>query len=145
MNKTSVFLLLSALCAQAVLAVTCLEIRDNTGLRAARLCAATDKNGPSSRICYCVKNTQTGSISTYKDNNARFFSSSDCTGNFQAVKDASLIEKTQWVNSVSVALNLEDFTSESNGTQRKLLTSPQKSSPRYQMELILKFYIMHSE
>lgn len=102
MNKTSVFLLLSALCAQAVLAVTCVEVRDNTGLKAARLCAATDKNGPSARVCYCVKNTQTGSISTYKGNNARFFSSSDCTGNFQAVKDASWIENTQWVNSISV-------------------------------------------
>lgn len=102
MNKTSAFLLLSALCVQSVLAVICAEVRDNTGLKAARLCAATDKSGPSDRICYCLKNTQTGSISIPRGSNSRLFSSSDCTGNFQAVNEASWIENTQWVNSISI-------------------------------------------
>ncbi|KAF9176420.1 hypothetical protein BGZ51_000695 [Haplosporangium sp. Z 767] len=102
MNKTYIILLLSALCAQAVLAVTCLQIEDNTSLRTAKLCAATNDSGPVYRICYCVKNTQTGTIRTFKDNNARLFSSSDCTGNFRAVKDYSVIENAQWVNSISV-------------------------------------------
>ncbi|KAF9176653.1 hypothetical protein BGZ51_009876, partial [Haplosporangium sp. Z 767] len=102
MNKTYILLLLSALCAQAVLAVTCIQIENNTGLRAANLCAATDKNGPSERICYCVKNTQTGLVRTYKNNNARLFSSSDCTGNYQALKDYAVIENAQWVNSISL-------------------------------------------
>ncbi|KAF9926349.1 hypothetical protein FBU30_004046, partial [Linnemannia zychae] len=52
------------------------------------------------RKCYCVKNTQTYKIYTGASSNARVFSSSDCTGNYDTV--TSYISGAQWVNSISI-------------------------------------------
>ncbi|KAF9900798.1 hypothetical protein EC991_006884 [Linnemannia zychae] len=54
------------------------------------------------RICVCVKNVQTFSIYSEPFCNARVFSTSDCTGNFQTInKWDKPIENAQWVNSIS--------------------------------------------
>ncbi|KAG0071450.1 hypothetical protein BGZ89_010576, partial [Linnemannia elongata] len=55
------------------------------------------------RICYCVKNTRTNVFETWPDVNVRLFSTSDCTGNFQAMGEGyDTVGNAQWVNSVSV-------------------------------------------
>ncbi|KAG0379749.1 hypothetical protein BGX24_011861 [Mortierella sp. AD032] len=52
------------------------------------------------RKCFCVKNVQTATIYSDSESNTRVFSSSDCTGNFQALGEG--ISNAQWVNSISL-------------------------------------------
>ncbi|KAF9081822.1 hypothetical protein BGX29_000748 [Mortierella sp. GBA35] len=51
------------------------------------------------RYCVCLKNTQTARIMNYSGSDVKVFSSTDCTGNYAAVKDD--IYNAQWVNSMS--------------------------------------------
>ncbi|KAG0294843.1 hypothetical protein BGZ97_004961 [Linnemannia gamsii] len=53
------------------------------------------------RYCYCVRDTQTGSIEGVNGGVIRLFSSSDCTGNYQTIGSDERIYNTQWVNSFS--------------------------------------------
>ncbi|KAF9998097.1 hypothetical protein BGZ79_008228, partial [Entomortierella chlamydospora] len=53
------------------------------------------------RICQCVKNTQTGSITGQNGGDIKLFSSTDCTGNYETLGSNSVAKDTQWVNSLS--------------------------------------------
>ncbi|OAQ24798.1 hypothetical protein K457DRAFT_129505 [Linnemannia elongata AG-77] len=54
------------------------------------------------RNCVCVKNVQTYRIYSDSFCNARAFSSSDCTGNFQTITSTDHpIGNAQWVNTIS--------------------------------------------
>ncbi|KAG0372656.1 hypothetical protein BGX24_012755 [Mortierella sp. AD032] len=53
------------------------------------------------RYCYCVRDTQTGSVEGVNGGVIRLFSTSDCTGNFQTIGSNEKIYNTQWVNSFS--------------------------------------------
>lgn len=59
------------------------------------------ENGDSTRVCWCLKNTQTASITGDNGGLIRAFSSSDCTGNYDTIGSNSGINNAQWVNSIS--------------------------------------------
>ncbi|KAF8951391.1 hypothetical protein BGZ46_003997 [Entomortierella lignicola] len=97
MQKT--LILLSALCASVALAASpyYADIRNNDGSKKFRFTVYGDTN----RACWCVKNTQTGSITGVNGGNIKLFSTSDCTGNYQTIGSNSEASNTQWVNSFS--------------------------------------------
>ncbi|KAG0323696.1 hypothetical protein BGZ99_002573 [Dissophora globulifera] len=97
MHKT--IILLSALCANVAFAATVyyVDIRNNDNSKYFRF----EVDGASTRGCFCVKNTQTGSITGVGGGNIKLFSTTDCTGNYQTIGSDSHITNTQWVNSLS--------------------------------------------
>ncbi|OAQ27684.1 hypothetical protein K457DRAFT_21018 [Linnemannia elongata AG-77] len=99
MHKTPIFLLLSTLCAQLALASSGLaRIYNNDGSLTRVLVA-----GSQQRVCYCLKNTQTGTIQAFDgENHIRLFTSNDCTGSFGVLEDSGKINNAQWVNSLSL-------------------------------------------
>ncbi|KAF9096609.1 hypothetical protein BGX29_008517 [Mortierella sp. GBA35] len=95
MHKTLVLLL--ALSSSAFASYYA-DIRNNDGSKAFRFTVVA----PSSRACWCVRNTQTGSIKGVNGGNIKLFSSSDCTGNYQTIESNGIAKNTQWVNSFSM-------------------------------------------
>ncbi|KAF8952610.1 hypothetical protein CPC16_006908 [Podila verticillata] len=95
-----VLFLLLALCASVALAASPFfaDIRNNDGSKVFRFKVYGDNN----RGCWCVKNTQTGSITGVNGGNIKLFSTSDCTGNYQTLGSNSKASNTQWVNSFSM-------------------------------------------
>ncbi|KAF9919195.1 hypothetical protein FBU30_011130 [Linnemannia zychae] len=89
-------LLLLALGSQA-LAYKCLIIKNNTGSQSYRFCV-----NDADRQCFCVKNTQTGSIQGDNGGDIKLFSTTDCKGNYQAIGPNQKVTNTQWVNSFSL-------------------------------------------
>ncbi|KAG0046280.1 hypothetical protein BGZ83_008538 [Gryganskiella cystojenkinii] len=57
--------------------------------------------GVNTRICWCLKNTQTAAITGINGGNIKVFSTSDCTGNFATISPNGVLNNAQWVNSVS--------------------------------------------
>ncbi|KAF9111965.1 hypothetical protein BGX27_004186 [Mortierella sp. AM989] len=98
-------LLLLALSSSA-LAYKCLIIKNNTGTKSFRFCV-----NDADRQCFCVKNTQTGSIQGDNGGDIKLFSTTDCTGNFQKLGSNSKVSNTQWVNSFSLgASNIPSYS-----------------------------------
>ncbi|KAG0046671.1 hypothetical protein BGZ83_008124 [Gryganskiella cystojenkinii] len=56
---------------------------------------------PGDRYCYCLRNTQTNTITGKNGGDIKLFSKSDCTGNFATLGSNSQQNNAQWVNSVS--------------------------------------------
>ncbi|KAF9086431.1 hypothetical protein BGX29_008518 [Mortierella sp. GBA35] len=94
MQKT-LFLLLAL--SSSALAYKCAIIKNNSGSKDFRFCV-----NDADRQCFCVKNTQTGSIKGDNGDDIKLFSSTDCTGNFQKLGPNSLASNAQWVNSFSI-------------------------------------------
>jgi len=59
------------------------------------------ENGDNTRVCWCLKNTQTASITGSNGGLIRAFSTSDCTGNYDTIGTNSNINNAEWVNSIS--------------------------------------------
>ncbi|KAF9194078.1 hypothetical protein BGZ50_006743 [Haplosporangium sp. Z 11] len=99
MSKAFILILLSALCVQIALAAQdyCIQLVNSNGSKAQLLCSS-----PGTRICGCLKNTQTGSIQGVNGGDIKLFSKSDCTGNYQKLGSHSKIRNAQWVNSFSM-------------------------------------------
>ncbi|KAF9162073.1 hypothetical protein DFQ27_004231 [Actinomortierella ambigua] len=54
------------------------------------------------RACWCVKNTQTGTIQGVNGGTIRLFSTTDCTGKYNTIPSNGRLSGTQWVNSFSM-------------------------------------------
>ncbi|KAF9216975.1 hypothetical protein BGZ59_007120 [Podila verticillata] len=95
MHKTLV--LLSALCASALAtAPYYIDIYNNDSSKYFHFATYDEE-----RVCWCVKNTQTGSITGVNGGNIKLFSSTDCTGNYQTIGSNTKQSNTQRVNSFS--------------------------------------------
>ncbi|KAF8924758.1 hypothetical protein CPC16_007337 [Podila verticillata] len=91
------FLVLLLTLSSSAFAYKCLIIKNNSGSQSFRFCV-----NDADRQCFCVKNTQTGSIKGDNGGDIKLFSTTDCTGNFQTLGTNSGISNTQWVNSISL-------------------------------------------
>ncbi|KAG0021995.1 hypothetical protein BGZ82_011138, partial [Podila clonocystis] len=86
----------SALCASAIAADHFVDILNNDGSKYYRFKTYGEERG-----CFCIKNTQTGSITGVNGGVIRLFPTSDCTGNHQVLGTNSKAYNAQWVNSFS--------------------------------------------
>ena len=90
-------ILLLALSSSA-LASYFVDIKNNDGSKSFRFQVVSNAD----RACWCIKNTQTGTIKGVSGGTIKLFSSNDCTGNFQTIGSDGQVSNAQWVNSFSM-------------------------------------------
>ncbi|KAG0317132.1 hypothetical protein BG000_004638, partial [Podila horticola] len=90
-------ILLLALCASTLAAgLYNVEVRNNAGTEKYKFTIYSKQ-----RACWCLKNTQAGSITGVQGGNIKMFSTTDCSGNYRTLGNSSKASSTQWVNSLS--------------------------------------------